>query len=190
VIVAFSTSSPLASVALIDASGDVIASGEEWAPRAASGACLSLLTLLLREAKRDLAEAGLFVSDLGPGSFTGVKVGVTLAKTLAFSFGKKASGLQSFDLIDPRGLVVIPSKRDEWFVRDTGSEITRGKSLPTLEFKGYGTGIENPAYPRAAMFAIQLERLKNVRPEELLPDYLIDPSISQPTKPFQKSVPM
>jgi tRNA threonylcarbamoyl adenosine modification protein YeaZ len=188
VIVAFSTSSSLASVALIDPGGKVIASAEEWAPMAASGACLTLLRELLKSQVVDIRDADLFLSDLGPGSFTGVKVGVTMAKTFAYANGKKAGGARSFDLIDPQGLVVLPSKRGEWFVREPGHEPQRQSDLPTHPFKGYGADITNPTYPRADRFAGLLDSIHQIQPELLVPEYLIDPSISIPKTPYRSSV--
>jgi len=56
--------------------------------------------------KRLLAEAGLAARDLdlitvgrGPGSYTGVRVGVAFAKSLAFSAGVPIVGVSSFDAI-------------------------------------------------------------------------------------------
>ena len=181
-IVAFSTSSPLASVAIISSNGHVLASSEELAPMRASGACLSLLSALLSTLGLKLSDAELFASDLGPGSFTGVKVGVTLAKTLAFANGKQAAGAMSFDLIDPQGLVVLPSKKGEWFIRRPGEAAFRSADLPDEAFSGYGAGIEPFTYPRAECFAaLHLERMA---PELLAPSYLMEPSISIPKKPF------
>lgn len=181
-IVAFSTSSPLASVALLSLEGDVLASSEEMAPMGASGASLNLLRALLANLKVDLSAGELFVSDLGPGSFTGVKVGVTLAKTLAFARGKQTAGVSSFDLIDPVGVVVVPSKRGEWFVRRPGEAAFRSTVLPDEPYSGYGVGVEPLTYPRAERFAgLALNR---VAAEVLTPSYLIEPSISVPKKGF------
>jgi len=187
VIVAFSTSSPLASVAIFSADGNLVADGEEMAPRAASGACLELLRRLLSELKLTMSDAELFVSDLGPGSFTGVKVGVTLAKTLAYSSGVLAAGVSSFDLIDAGVTVVVPSKRGEWFVREPGSDPTRNTELPACHFLGYGTGIEPATYPRAKNVVRLLGAITKVQPEFLVPEYLIEPSISQPKTPSRQS---
>jgi tRNA threonylcarbamoyl adenosine modification protein YeaZ len=54
----------------------------------------------------------------GPGSFTGVRVGVMYAKTLAFALGKQIIGISSFDAaayenISINRAVVCPSKRNE-----------------------------------------------------------------------------
>lgn len=186
-IVAFSTSSPLASVAVISRDGVVLGSSEELAPMRASGASLNLLQALLATLKLDLSSAELFVSDLGPGSFTGVKVGVTLAKTLAFARGRLTAGVASFDLIDPGGVVVIPSKRGEFFVRRVGEEVARHSELPVGAFSGYGPGVETTTYPRAEGFARVLDKLRPVAAELLVPEYLIEPSISAPKRPFLKA---
>lgn len=183
-IVGFSTSSPVASVALIDVGGEVLWSGSDEARHAASGACLKLLERGLRELGKDLAEASLFVADLGPGSFTGVRVGVTLAKTLAFAYGKETAGADAFDLIDFSGVVVLPSKRSEWFVRRPGQIPERVEVLPDSPFSGFGPGIESPRYPNAAGFAPLVGSLIRCAPEELVPGYLIEPSISTPKKPY------
>lgn len=183
--IAFSTSSPLASVAVISLDGVVLGSSEEMAPMRASGACLSLLSALLSSLGLELSAANLFVSDLGPGSFTGVKVGVTLAKTLAFANGTEAAGASSFDLIDPSSTVVLPSKKGEWFVRRPGQEPFRTTNLPEEAFVGYGPGTESFTFPRADRFSGL--RLNRVAAEILVPSYLMEPSISIPKKPFNVS---
>jgi tRNA threonylcarbamoyladenosine biosynthesis protein TsaB len=184
VIVAFSTSSRLASVALIGPDGTLIWAGEEEAPQAASGACMRLLQEGLNAAKTSLNAATLFASDLGPGSFTGVRVGVTLAKTFAFAQQVKACGLPAFDLIASDRIVVLPSKRGEWFVREPGREAYRVNELPSVDFIGFGPGIAEQTFPHAMGFVSQVARLQLVDPEQLVPAYLIEPSISLPKKPY------
>ncbi len=183
-IVAFSTSSPQTSVALIDLDGKVIAAESVEAPMRASGACLSLLTSLLTRTGKSLADATLFASDLGPGSFTGVKVGVTLAKTFAFAQGLKTIGVDCFQLIATQSTVVIPSKRGEWFVRQPGEDPIRSTELPTGPFVGYGPGLPEQKFPLAENFGKLLQELKLVSPEVFIPNYLIEPSISIPKKPL------
>jgi tRNA threonylcarbamoyladenosine biosynthesis protein TsaB len=187
VIVAFSTSSPVASVALIDADGAILFQASEQAPTGASGACLALLERGLVESGRSLNEASLFAADLGPGSFTGVKVAVTLAKTFAFAHSRPTTGVSSFDLINPLGTAVLPSKRGEYFVRRLDADLTRQAGLPSGSYSGYGPEVTDPFYPSAANFALQLDRLAPIQPEALVPLYLIEPSISTPKKPYRES---
>jgi tRNA threonylcarbamoyladenosine biosynthesis protein TsaB len=183
-IVAFSTSSPLSSVALID-DGQVLIAKEEWAPQGASGASLRMLEQALKERGRALREAKLFLADLGPGSFTGVKVGVTLAKAFAFAVGAKCAGASSFDLIAPDRDVVLPSKKGEFFSREPGSTPRRVESLPDSDFVGFGPGIEPATYPLAERFIKLWEKLQAIEPEALVPQYLVEPSTSLPKKPFR-----
>lgn len=183
-IVAFSTSSPQASVALIAPNGPVLASRSKMAPMQASAACLEMLREVLDEVGTSLEAATAFAADVGPGSFTGVKVAVTLAKTFAFSRGVLATGADSFDLISANETVAFPSKKGEWFVRRPGEAPIRQAEFPREAFVGYGPGIDNPRYPEAAAFVHLVASLVPVEPEMLLPNYLIEPSISLPKSPF------
>lgn len=172
-IVAFSTSSPLASVALIE-EGRVLASGEEMAAQAASGACLRILQGLLDSTGRSLGEAILFAADLGPGSFTGVRVGVTLAKSLAYALGVEAGGADAFDLVAVDQVVALPSRRGELWVRSPGAAPYRTRDAVS--------GAVSSRRPHAAKFAGLV--LQSLPPALLVPRYLIEPSISLPKRPY------
>ncbi len=151
----------------------------------ASGACLSLLEEL--GFGRQFEVEG-YLADLGPGSFTGVRVGVTLAKTMAFAHGVKCGGAPAFDLISIEDLVVVPNKKGEFFWRSPGEEAGIFTELPTNVFVGYGTGVAEPRYPSAENFGKLLQRgIDWMEPEALLPRYLVEPSISTPNKPFREA---
>ena len=65
-----------------------------------------------------LKDIECLVCGTGPGSFTGVRVGVMYAKTLAFALGKPVIGISSFDAaayedITINRAVVCTSKRNE-----------------------------------------------------------------------------
>lgn len=122
-----------------------------------------------------------FAADTGPGSFIGTRVGVTLAKTLAFACGVVCYGMKSFDLVDPLRPVVIPNRKGEWFLRQPGSSPELTNEVPG-EALGYGHGVEPATFPDASRF--QLHAAHSMRPEELLPTYLVEPSISLPKKPY------
>lgn len=186
-IVAFSSSSPVASVALIGRDGTLLASGSRQAPVGASGACIKILAELIAKTGLSLQDAEAFVADLGPGSFTGVKVGVTLAKAFAFAQSCPVGGASSFDLIAADRTVVFPSKRGEFFVRRPGAEPVRTEELPQGDFAGFGPGIEPAVFPLAERFAPLIASLKLTTPEALVPLYLIEPSISQPKKPYTEA---
>ena len=183
-IAVFSTSSPYASVALFASDFSLVGSQGQEAPMAASGACLRVLEELLDCANKNISDIEIFVADLGPGSFTGVKVAVTLAKTLAFAFGKKSAGVSSFDLIALDRSVVVPSRKGEWFLRNPGEDIRQVATLSGGEFVGYGPGAERQTFPEAKRASRLLSRIVIVEPEFLLPNYIAEPSISTPRRPY------
>ena len=60
--------------------------------------------VLMGEIENALAEAGIdkkdidvFACAVGPGSFTGIRIGVATVKALAYALGKKVLGVTSFD---------------------------------------------------------------------------------------------
>jgi tRNA threonylcarbamoyladenosine biosynthesis protein TsaB len=78
----------------------------------------AIIEAFLAEANATLKDIECFVCGTGPGSFTGVRVGVMYAKTLAFALGKPVIGISSFDAaayedITINRAVVCTSKRNE-----------------------------------------------------------------------------
>lgn len=183
-IVAISTSSARASVALLGADGGVLASASREAPRQSGGACLEMLQVLMGEAGVGLGDASLFVADVGPGSFTGVKVGVTLAKVLAFANGVPVAGVSSFDLIDPARVVALPSKRGETWVRVPGSVATVLAGPAPDGAVGFGPGISSEVWPDAALADSLRSHWEPCAAEVFVPEYGREPSISVPKVPY------
>ncbi|MHB1018121.1 MAG: tRNA (adenosine(37)-N6)-threonylcarbamoyltransferase complex dimerization subunit type 1 TsaB [Coriobacteriia bacterium] len=98
-LLAFDTSTDHLAIGVgdLDRPGDVLAAADMAAPRAAN-------TMLLSAVERVLAEAGLVPSSLaavacgrGPGSFTGVRIGVATAKGLAHGAGVPLTGFSTLD---------------------------------------------------------------------------------------------
>ena len=175
--VVLSSSSPLASVALLDESGALLAEGREEAKMQASGALLFTLDRLLADTGLSLAQARVFAADLGPGSFTGVKVAVTMAKVMAFAHQVPAAGVTAFDLVSTSETVAIRSRKGEFFLRIPGEAPHIVAEVPTAAV-GSGEGLGDQRYPLAEN-AARLP-LEPVRPESLVPFYVAEPSISKP----------
>ncbi len=181
-ILAVSTSSPLTSVALFGDDGVCLASLAKEAPRAASAAVIDLLTQLLTDQDVTLESMTGFVSDVGPGSFTGVKVGLTLVKAWGYAFGKPVAGVTAFDLIDPSQDVAIPSRRGEVYLRrlgDVGFVTPVDQALESVA--GYSELTVDAKYPDASR--VRIAGLEWVSAVELAAAYVGNPSISQAKRP-------
>lgn len=102
-ILAIDTSTLVGSVALVS-DGVLIA---EWSAsvRASHGeTLLPAVQRLLLQAQTSLHDIDAFAVGIGPGSFTGVRIGVATVKGLAFAEGKPIVGVTSLRVL-ARGLV-------------------------------------------------------------------------------------
>jgi len=131
------------------------------------------------------ALAGVVV-DMGPGSFMGTRVGIVAGKVLAHLRDVPMAGVRSFDLIDADGLVVIPSKKGEFFWREPGQEPYRTTDIPAEGATGFGFGSDD-CFPSAARLPARTWDWE--KPEAFLPEYLIEPSISIPKRPYGVGLP-
>ncbi|MFQ3586940.1 MAG: tRNA (adenosine(37)-N6)-threonylcarbamoyltransferase complex dimerization subunit type 1 TsaB [Fimbriimonadaceae bacterium] len=186
-ILVLSATSPLVSVALLDtAQGTVVAAAEKESPRAASGTAIGLIDALFAETGRHGRDIGAIVADVGPGSFTGVKVSVTLAKTLAYSLRVPVAGVAAFDLVSPDRVVAIGGKPGHWFVRTPGCEPEcRSGAFPSGAV-GYGPGVEDPVFPAALRAGALAADLDYGEPARLQPLYVAEPNISAPKVPYRR----
>jgi tRNA threonylcarbamoyladenosine biosynthesis protein TsaB len=81
-LLAFDTATPTARVALLSPSGDCLVLREKTAARHSAN-LLGLCDEVLREGGAQVAELGAIACGAGPGSFTGLRVGLAVAKGLA-----------------------------------------------------------------------------------------------------------
>ncbi len=64
-----------------------------------SDSLMPILEKLFRSARLALKQIDLIAVGLGPGSFTGLRVGITAAKILGFTAKKKIVGIPSFEIL-------------------------------------------------------------------------------------------
>lgn len=88
---------------------------------------MDIIDQALVEAKLTYANLGAIAVSVGPGSFTGIRVGVSAARGLALALGVPAYGVTTLAAIaetaraqfpDRRILAAIDAKRDELYVAD------------------------------------------------------------------------
>lgn len=178
---AISTSSPIASVAILE-DAELIASRRQNAVMRASAAVMQILEELGADGVQ------IFACDVGPGSFTGIKVGLMITKTLAFARGANCAGLSAFDLISPTGPVAIPSRKGRYLVRSSDRQVSEleANTLGDISAVGYGDVFVHQAVPRAENAAALFQLLVRVSPHELAAQYFLEPNISAPKTPYKQ----
>src|SRR4051812_8884868 len=112
-ILAFDTATDVATSALVS-DGEVIG---ERVSRAAT--LLEDVDALLRQAGAHTRELEALAVGIGPGSFTGVRIGLSTARGLALALGVPVAGVSTLDALAagaPGALPGIDARRREGFV--------------------------------------------------------------------------
>ena len=97
-VLAFDTSTDSGSVALLDHDrlmGEYLFSGA----RAHSERLLVMIDRLLADSGCSMADIDLIAVSLGPGSFTGLRVGISTAQGMALAAGKAVIGVPTLEVI-------------------------------------------------------------------------------------------
>lgn len=97
-VLGLDTSGYVNAVGIVE-NGRVLAEGRYPARTDSLEQIVDNLDATLKEAKLAIEDIGGFGVGTGPGSWTGIRVGVTVGKTLAFSTGKPVSGVSSLDAL-------------------------------------------------------------------------------------------
>ena len=133
---ALDTSGEMGVLALADENGTVQAVSVFEGKRTLSRRLLGEVDALLTRNGLTLADLSAFAVGIGPGSFTGVRVGVTTAKTLAQVTGKPLFGVGTLDAYaavwlsfesDVQVIPILPSRREEVYA----AVYRNGQSLET-----------------------------------------------------------
>jgi tRNA threonylcarbamoyladenosine biosynthesis protein TsaB len=112
--------------AALAADGHVVAARSISSERGHAQFLMPMLCDVLAEAGLGFGDLDRFAVTTGPGSFTGIRVGLATARGLALGTGKPAIGLTVFEAmaeaaaergIEGRVLVAIESRRAEYFLQ-------------------------------------------------------------------------
>ncbi len=119
-VLAFDTATPVAASALVR-DGELLG---ERASRAAT--VLADADELLRGAAHAPADLEALVVGTGPGSFTGIRIGLAAARGLALALGIPVAGVSTLDALaagSPGALPVIDAQRREVFTLRDGEPV-------------------------------------------------------------------
>jgi tRNA threonylcarbamoyladenosine biosynthesis protein TsaB len=125
IILGLETSTEVCSVGLLrDGSAGIEQSIRE--SHIHSEKVLTLVQEVIATGGIQLNQLDAIAVSIGPGSFTGLRIGLSTAKGLSFSLGKPLIAVPTFEAIAESGrqghagattiLVLVDAKRDEWYV--------------------------------------------------------------------------
>lgn len=155
--------------------------------RAHAEQLMPLVTQALADAGLRLADVDRIVVGVGPGPFTGLRVGVVTATTLGLALGRPVSGVGSLDAVarqwadagaPERFVVVSDARRREVYwaayradgVREDGPFVTGPAHVPALPLAGPGASLVGEATG-----PVDLDPARVAARAEALPDAGLEP---------------
>lgn len=118
-ILAVDTSANVASVALL-CSGKLMGEGMLNNKKTHSEKLMPMIDTILKDSDTDITDIDLFAVANGPGSFTGLRIGVSTVKGLAHAVNKPIVGISTleglaFNLFDTGGLIspIMDARRSQ-----------------------------------------------------------------------------
>jgi tRNA threonylcarbamoyladenosine biosynthesis protein TsaB len=116
-ILAFDTSGKGGSVALLRRSEVLVELTLDPLERSAK-TLAPAIALMLAEQGILAGEIGLVATTVGPGSFTGLRIGVTTAKTFAYAVGAEVMGVSTLEAIACQAGIPVPNEGELHAVLD------------------------------------------------------------------------
>lgn len=170
-LVAVETTSRVTGVALFE-DGQLVAEVER---EGRGDVLLVLVDQLLSARGLSARDVERWAVDIGPGSFTGVRVGLATVKGIALATGAEVVGVTAFDALSPSGSVLLDAGKGEVYFRIEGEmghapvEALRGRLRDPVLGPGVlpsARGVGRAALGRAADDVDRLTPLY-VRPPDL-----------------------
>lgn len=139
-VLGIETSSPVGSVALVE-DGRLLAQASHDTPNAHGEKLLGLIEGLFEGTGRRRQELSRVAVGRGPGSFTGLRIGLSIAQGIAIGLGIEAVGLGSLEAmalgLPPTSAAlrcpVLDARRQELFwacYRDNGTCVVEPRTIP------------------------------------------------------------
>jgi tRNA threonylcarbamoyl adenosine modification protein YeaZ len=206
-ILGLDTSTPAVSVALVDLDRGTLAESVVVDARRHGELLAVGISRVLAEAGVQRGDLGAVAVGLGPGPFTGLRVGIVTAAALSDGLGIPAYGTCSLDALgtgrrvamtDARRREVYWARYDETGTRVEGPEVSRPlellEALRDVPVVGDGAHVhaealaaldlrDAPRYPSAAALVGVIASRVGTPAEPLVPLYLRRPDAEQPGPP-------
>jgi len=169
-IIALDTTGPILKVAVVTFGGVVLAERNEEAPLGHAERVLEILGRTLADAGARLESARLIVAGLGPGSYTGTRVGAATALGLARGLRVPAAGVPTLAAVVAEAGGGerdggVPTPRGGWYVgRYRVDSIGWQEVRPPERVEDLPPGAAGPAFTPASLARLGALRRHPVQP--------------------------
>lgn len=145
-ILALDTTAELGSIALYDGGRDAMMESAVHSPEGFGQVLFDRIALLLERASRGIGEVDCFAAASGPGSFTGLRVGLTAVKGLAESTGKPVVAVSNLKALAsfgtaPLRATVIDARRGEVYGALYDANLEAVQPERVLKFQAWVEGL-------------------------------------------------
>jgi tRNA threonylcarbamoyladenosine biosynthesis protein TsaB len=140
-ILGIDTSTSILDVAIFNSNGNLLANETSDEEKTHSQRAMIAVDNVLKKANKTINDISVFAACTGAGSYTGVRIGVSIAKGLALATGGEYKTISSFDLMahGKKGLIIpiIDARRGAVFasVYEDGKEIIAPRRIALEELK-------------------------------------------------------
>jgi tRNA threonylcarbamoyl adenosine modification protein YeaZ len=148
-ILALDTAMNGCSVAVLDTNTDIYTSETKIMNRGQAEYLVPMINEILENSQTKYQEIDLIVTTIGPGAFTGLRIGLTTAKTLGVTLDKPVAGMTTLEVLaesyfknnnnkDLDLLVLIETKRNDFYCQifgADGSASTKAEALSQEEIE-------------------------------------------------------
>jgi tRNA threonylcarbamoyladenosine biosynthesis protein TsaB len=196
-LLAIDTATGPCSVAVWDG-GEIVAYVENTKPVMQSASLMPMVEEVLQDAGIGYAALGLVTCTVGPGSFTGIRVGLASAKAIAFAAGIPGVGYTTLEVLafaargaDKDIVAILNAGKGEWYYqRFSGSMQALGAPVVDALPEVAGAMIAGNAplepscgitFPRADALA-ELAAMHSGMARALTPFYIRAPDAKLPAK--------
>ncbi len=121
-ILAIRTDKPEAEIYLLDSGGKVVDSDIWLADRQMSLQLNQHIDELIKASNLDYPDIKGVISFIGPGSFTGLRIGITIANTIAYSLKVPSVGAKGDDWLKSGFVDMKTAKNDVYVSPEYGGE--------------------------------------------------------------------